>query len=66
MTKEELLSEFDNGITVAQLIKKLERLPQDLIVVNNCRNHEPITNVNVTDTDYCYDEIITKKVVNIY
>ena len=66
MTKEELLDEFANRITVAQLIKKLEKLPQDLIVVNNCRNHEPITTISITDTDYCYDEIITKKVVNIY
>ena len=66
MTKEELLNEFANGITVAQLIKTLKRLPQDLIVVNNCKNHEPITDINITDVDYCYDEIITKKVVNIY
>lgn len=66
MTKEELLSEFNYGITVAQLIKRLENLPQDLIVVNDCRDNEPIADISVTGVDYCFDEIITKKVVSIF
>lgn len=66
MTKEELIYEFENGMTVAELIRRLEDLPQDLIVVNNCRDKEPVTDVSITDVDYCYDEIITKKVVEIF
>lgn len=66
MKKEELIEEFNNGITVTQLIKRLENLPQDLIVVNKCRDNEPITGISITDVDYCYDEIITKKVVSIF
>ena len=66
MEKEELLQEFENGIIVGDLIKRLQALPQDLVVVNNCRDKYPITDVNVANVDYCYDEIITKKVVEIY
>ena len=66
MDKEELLQEFENGITVGDLIKRLQALPQDLVVVNNCRDKYPITSANVKNVDYCYDEIITKKVVEIY
>lgn len=66
MNKEELKYEFENGYTVADLIKVLQRLPQNFIVVNNCRDSCPITNIEVTSVDYCYDEIITHDVVSIY
>ena len=64
--KGQLLYDFENGITVAALIDRLSKLPQDLIVVNDCKNKEPISDITVTDVDYCFDEIITKKVVSIY
>ena len=64
--KEQLLYDFENGITVVALIDRLSKLPQDLIVVNDCKNKEPISDITVTDVDYCFDEIITKKVVSIY
>lgn len=64
--KGQLLYDFENGITVATLIDRLSKLPQDLIVVNDCKNKEPISNITITDVDYCFDEIITKKVVSIY
>ena len=64
--KEQLLYDFENGITVAALIDRLLKLPQDLIVVNDCKNKEPISDITVMDVDYCFDEIITKKVVSIY
>lgn len=66
MSKEELLYELDNATTVGQLIKKLERYDKDTIVVNSCRDDLPITNVDDTVVDYCYDEIISKKVVSIW
>ena len=66
MSKEELLYELDNAITVGQLIKKLERYDKDTIVVNSCRDDLPIANVDDTVVDYCYDEIISKKVVSIW
>lgn len=64
--KGQLLYDFENGIIVAALIDRLSKLPQDLIVVNDCKNKEPISDITVTDVDYCFDEIITKKVVSIY
>ena len=64
--KEQLLYEFEYGITVGQLIQKLERFPKDLVVVNDCKNKQPITDVDRTTVDYCFDEIITKEVVSIF
>ena len=66
MSKEELLYELDNAITVRQLINKLERYDQDNIVVNSCRDDLPIANIDDTVVDYCYDEIISKRVVSIW
>lgn len=66
MSKEELLYELDNAITVRQLINKLERYDQDTIVVNSCRDDLPIANIDDTVIDYCYDEIISKRVVSIW
>ncbi|RGC71120.1 hypothetical protein DW655_14365 [Lachnospiraceae bacterium AM23-2LB] len=66
MSKEELLYELDNAITVRQLINKLERYDQDTIVVNSCRDDLPIANIDDTVVDYCYDEIISKRVVSIW
>lgn len=64
--KEELEYEFEYGMTVAELIKRLEKLPQDLVVVNSCKESMPISDVSKTDVDYCFDEIISKEVVSIY
>lgn len=64
--KEQLKYDLENGITVSELIARLQKLPQDLIVVNDCRYHEPISSVSETEVDYCFDEIITKKVVGIW
>lgn len=66
VSKEELLYELDNAITVRQLINKLERYDQDTIVVNSCRDDLPIANIDDTVVDYCYDEIISKRVVSIW
>lgn len=66
MTQEELQEWFENGITVAALIEKLKKMPQDAIVVNSCRNHEPVSDINETDVDYCFEEIITRHVIDIW
>ena len=64
--KEQLKYDLENGITVSQLIARLQKLPQDLIVVNDCRYYEPINSVEEKEVDYCFDKIITKKIVGIW
>lgn len=64
--KQEFLDEFKNGITVRELISRLQRLNPDMIVINKCRDHMPITSVKETSVDYCFDEIIKKEVVSIF
>lgn len=66
LEKRELIEAFENGITVKDLIKKLERLDPDLVVINDCRGKMPVTGVEETEVDYCYDEIIRKRAVSIF
>ena len=67
MNRELLELSFDNGITVEEMIKRLSRFPKDYVIVNNCKDHDPITDIMVGEVDYCVDnEIITKKVVGVY
>lgn len=66
LSKEETLEELDNAITVADLIAKLSRMDPDLIVTNSCKDNLPITNIEETTCDYCFDEIITRRIVSIY
>jgi hypothetical protein len=67
MDKEELLNILDNGMTVDELIKKLRKFDEDILVING-KDKEglPVTYVEETDINYCYDEIIRKKVVQIW
>lgn len=66
MNKQELLHEFENGMTVRDVIRTLETMNPDTIVVNNSRNDSPVTSIQETECDYCYDEIITKRIVSIF
>jgi hypothetical protein len=67
MDKNELLEIFENGMTVGELIKKLEQFDTDMLVINTRdKAYLPVADVNETSIDYCYDEIITKKVVSIW
>lgn len=67
MSKEELLSEFEYGMTVGQLIKQLEEFDKNMIVVNvRCEDYLPVNTIEKDKIDYCYDEIISKEVVTIW
>jgi hypothetical protein len=67
MDKEELLDILNNGMTVGDLLGELSKFDKDMLVVN-AKGEErlPINSVEETDIDYCYDEIIRKKVVEIW
>lgn len=67
MDKNELESILENGMTVEELINKLQKFDKKLIVINSRdKNELPIDSVEETQIDYCYDEIISKKVVSIW
>ena len=67
MSKEELLDELENGMTVGKLIEKLSKFDKDLLVVNTrCKEKLPVNDVGITKIDYCYDEIISREVVSIF
>lgn len=67
LEKTELLEILTNGMTVGELINHLERFDKDMLVINTrAKEYLPVADVNETTIDYCYDEIITKKVVYIY
>ncbi len=67
MEKEELLEVLENGIKVGELIGKLEQFDKNMLVINTrSKEYLPVADINVTDIDYCLDEIITKKVVSIW
>ncbi len=65
--KKELLEMFENGMTVGELIAVLSRFDKDLVVINT-RGSEyfPVSTVEETDVDYCFDEVIKKHVVSVY
>lgn len=67
MDKQELLNILENGMTVDELIKKLNKFDKNMLVINS-RDKErlPIADVDETTIDYCYDEIVTKRVVSIW
>lgn len=67
MSKEELLLALENGMTVGDLINKLSTLDKNLIVINSKgKDYLPIDSVEETTVDYCYDEVISRKVVSIW
>ena len=67
MRKEELLLILENGMTVGDLINKLSTFDKNLIVVNSRdKNYLPVDSVEETTVDYCYDEVISRKVVSIW
>lgn len=67
MEKEELLEILENGITVGEVIRKLEQFDKNMLVVNTRdKTYLPVADINETSIDYCFDEIITKKVVSIW
>ena len=67
MNKEELLKELENGITVGELINKLEQYDKDMLVINTRhKDYLPVADVNETTIDYCYDKVISKRVVSIW
>lgn len=67
MEKEELLEVLASGMTVGELIAKLEKFDKDMLVINTrSKEYLPVADVNETIIDYCFDEIITKKAVSIW
>lgn len=67
MSKEELLDELENGMTVGELIEKLSKFDKNMLVVNTrCKEKLPVNDVEITKIDYCYDEIISREVVSIF
>lgn len=67
MDKNELKSILENGMTVEEVIKKLQKFDKNLIVINRKdKQHLPIDSIELTKVDYCYDEIISKEVVAIW
>jgi hypothetical protein len=67
MEKEELLQELENAYTVEQLIRELSKMDKNLIVINGRdKNYLPVSDIREDQVDYCYDEIISRKVVNIW
>jgi hypothetical protein len=67
MDKEELLDIFDNGMTVGELINELSAFDKDMLIINGKdKERLPVNNVEEIDIDYCYDEIIRKRVVEIW
>ena len=67
MEKEEMLKILENGITVGNLISQLEQFDKNMLVINTrSKEYLPVADINETSIDYCYDEIITKKVVSIW
>lgn len=67
MNKEQLKEILENGMTVEELINKLQKFDKKLIVINSRdKNKLPIDSVEETQIDYCYDEIISLKVVSIW
>lgn len=67
MDKEKLLYELKHAMTVGDLIKKLERYDKNMIVINGRDNSNlPVSSVEKTNIDYCYDEIIRKEVIEIW
>lgn len=67
MNKKQLKEILKNGMTVEELINKLQNFDKKLIVINSRdKNKLPIDSVEETQIDYCYDEIISQKVVSIW
>lgn len=67
MSKEELLLILENGMTVGDLINKLSTFDKNLIVINSRdKNYLSVDSVEETTVDYCYDEVISKKVISIW
>lgn len=67
MEKEELLEILENGITVGEAIRKLEQFDKNMLVVNTRgKEYLPVAEIKETSIDYCFDEVITKKVVSIW
>lgn len=67
MSKEKTLELLKNGMTVGDLIRKLERYDRNMLVINT-RSDEylPVDSVTKTTIDYCFDEIISKEVISIW
>lgn len=56
-------------LTVKDVKKLLEKLPDDMIVVNSESNYyRPIGDISIETIDYCieYGKIVSGKVVGIY
>lgn len=67
MDKERLLYELNHAMTVGNLIKQLEQYDKDTIVINGKdKNYLPVLDAFKTKVDYCYDEIISREVVEIW
>lgn len=67
MSKEELLDILENGITVGEAIRRLEKYDKNMLLVNvRGKEYLPVADINETNIDWCYDEIISRKVVSIY
>jgi len=67
MDKNELLEILENGMTVGELIRKLEQFDKDMLVINTRdKVYLPVAEIKETTIDYCYDEIITKNVVSVW
>lgn len=67
MNKKQFKKILENGMTVEELINKLQKFDKKLIVINSRdKNKLPIDSVEESQIDYCYDEIIRQKVVSIW
>lgn len=66
MNKEELLGILKNGMTVGEIITELKKYDENMLVINGSKDYLPISSIVKTNVDYCYDEIITKEVVEIW
>lgn len=67
MDKERLLYELNHAMTVGNLIKLLKQYDEDTIVINGKdKNYLPVLDAFKAKVDYCYDEIISREVVEIW
>ena len=67
MNKEELLDILENGMTVGKAIRRLEKYDKNMLLVNvRGKEYLPVSDIHETNIDYCYEEIISRKVVSIY
>ena len=67
MSKDELKNILENGMTVEEVIEKLQKFDKNLIVINSRdKEYLPISSIDLSKVDYCYDEIISREVVSIW